>query len=158
MKERMWSISSLVLLAMLILSLASQGYAYDASAVSGTITCTGSTVISGGQAVASGTASLVADGAGNWTSGTASYQITSGQAQGGTCNYKLGPGSSYVVKSDGTGTSITHWRLSPGSSSACRIATWGADELWMPTLTFWGTHDGGLYQYGSCAMTTAQGQ
>lgn len=155
--KRVLSILTLLLLPILILGSIGRAYAqaYDESAMSGEFTCTGATLLNG-QAIAAGTASLVADGSGKWTAGTASYQITSGQAQGGNCNYTLDHGE-YVVNSDGTGTSVTNWRLvKPQSSTACAASASGAAKLWVPDGSYWGSSDG-VYQYGSCA-TIAQAQ
>jgi len=147
------STPTLLLLTLLIACSVRQAYAYDQSAFFGTVICTGSTLVNG-QPAATGTATLTGDGSGNWTSGSASYQITSAQAQG-NCNYTLDHGR-YAVNSDGTGTSATHWTLVAASSStACKDIAFGSDNLWMPTLTYWGSRDG-AYSYGSCTLSQAQ--
>lgn len=131
--KRVISIAAVLLLPMLMLCPIGRAYAqaYDDSAMSGAVTCTGATLLNG-QPVATSATSLVADGSGHWSAGSASYQITSGQAQGGNCDYTLDHGE-YVVHSDGTGMSATNWRLvKPQSATVCPTSTWGADNLWLP--------------------------
>jgi hypothetical protein len=95
---------------LLTLQVTNRASAYDNTSLTGTITCS-STVVVGSNAVASGQIALVADGQGDWTNGSASYQLSGG----GACNYILAAGK-YSVNEDGSGESVTRWSLGPGSS------------------------------------------
>jgi hypothetical protein len=93
------------------LDIGGAAYAFDDTSVSGAVTCT-STVLVKSSATASGAIALVADGQGNYVSGSESYQLVGG----GGCDYVLDNGT-YQVNPDGTGESTTDWLLVKDSSS-----------------------------------------
>jgi hypothetical protein len=144
-----------------VLFIAGRAYALDASAVSGTITCSGNTVISSVQA-AHGTATLVSDGNGHWMSGSPTYQLDAAGTQG-SCNYTLDSGK-YEVNPNGTAMSYTHWTLvAANSSTACRdvvqssvlfSVAGSATSGSQPSGTYSGSQQEGAYQEsGVCTQS-----
>jgi hypothetical protein len=57
---------------------------------------------------------LIADGNGNWTGGTMTSNVA-----GMVCTYAVGTGSTYSVKSDGTGTSIINGTGAASNPAQC---------------------------------------
>jgi hypothetical protein len=124
-------------------------YAYDNTSLSGAITCS-STVVANSNALASGQITLVADGAGDWTSGSASYQLSGG----GACNYVLAAGK-YTVNEDGSGESVTRWSLGPGSSpqNCAGMVPRNLSAISLVTNSFSSSQGRNRSESGTCAFT-----
>jgi hypothetical protein len=143
---------ALVVLRILILLSplgADPAYAYDNTSLSGAITCS-STVVVNSQAVASGQISLVADGLGNWTSGSANYQ----RADGTACDYVLAAGK-YTVNDDGSGQSFLRWKLDRSTSArgCAGVVPRSAVAFSIATNSFSASFPGPTSESGTCAFS-----
>jgi hypothetical protein len=123
-------------------------HAYDNTSLSGAITCS-STVVANSNALASGQITLVADGSGDWTGGSASYQLSGG----GACNYVLAAGK-YTVNEDGSGESVTRWSLGPGSSpqSCAQTVPRSLSAISLVTNSFSSSQGPNRSESGTCAF------
>jgi hypothetical protein len=123
--------------------------AYDNTSLSGAITCS-STVVVNANAVASGQITLVGDGLGNWTGGSADYQ----RADGTTCNYVLAAGK-YTVNDDGSGQSLLRWQLDRGTSSrgCAAVVPRSAVAFSIATNSFSASLPGPASESGTCAFS-----
>jgi hypothetical protein len=120
--------------------------AFDNSSLGGTVACT-STAYVKSSATASGQISLVADGQGNYTSGSESYHL----AGGGGCDYVLDNGT-YQVNADGSGESTTDWLLVRDSSSqGCTHVVRGTSSAFsLVTNSFTADLHGHRSESGTC--------
>jgi hypothetical protein len=128
---------------------AASAYAYDDTSLSGAITCS-STVVVNSQSVASGQITLVADGSGDWTGGSASYQLSGG----GACNYVLAAGK-YTVNEDGSGESVTRWSRGPGSSpqNCAGVVPRNLSAFSLVTNSFSSSQGPNRSESGTCAFS-----
>jgi hypothetical protein len=138
---------ALWILVVTTLHCGSGAYAFDNASISGTVTCSASAELNS-QPFAAGQITVVTYGRGNFTSGSASYQLA-GQP-GTACNYSLS-GGTYVVSTNGSGQATTSWSLTAGSSPMCTQAgISGSDFFSVASASFWGTH-GSLSESGTCS-------
>jgi hypothetical protein len=130
------------------LGIASHAYAFDNTSVSGTVVCA-STVFVKSSATASGQIALVADGQGNYVSGSESYQL----AGGGGCDYVLDNGT-YQVNPDGSGESTTDWLLVRNNSSqGCTHVVRGTSSVFsLVTNSFTADLHGNRSESGTCTL------
>jgi hypothetical protein len=129
---------------------ASDTVAFTNTSVNGTITCSSSVQLGAGIS-ATGKISVVADGNGKLTSGTASYQASSEIA----CYYALASGT-YTVRSNGTGLATTTWSLSKGSSPNCKptVSQTGI-SFSLANSTFVSPTAAGRSESGNCTLANS---
>ncbi len=138
----------LALVLAVALSVGTQTYAYDDTSLSGSLTCS-STVLVKSSATASGQIVLVADGQGNYVSGSESYQL----AGGGGCDYVLDNGT-YQVNPDGSGESTTDWLLvRDNSPHGCARVVRGTSSVFsLLTNSFSADLHGNRSESGTCTF------
>ena len=131
------------------LHIGSQADAFDISSMSGTVTCTSTTFVDSGE-VAIGRITLVADGQGDWTSGSANYRLA-GVADNVGCTYVL-DGGEYSVYADGTGASVTSWSLVAANSSpgCAQLVRNSSSSFSLLSSSFSWTQGGRVFESGTC--------